>query len=445
MNVIHYVSRPVQSICGDIRVPGDKSISHRALILGAIATGTTTISGFLDAEDCLSTLKALQSMGVLIEGPVAQRVVVHGVGKYGLKKPNTTIDCGNSGTAMRLLAGLLAGQSFESDLDGDESLQRRPMERISRPLLQMGANITTNEGHPPIHIRPSPSLVGITYEMPQASAQVKSCLLLAGMYAEGETIVMESGLTRDHTERLLTTFSYPIQKTESSIVISSEGACVATDVIVPGDISSAAFFIVAATILPGSELLIRNVGINSTRIGVVQILKLMGATISLINKRLCGEEPVADLHITYSPLEGIDIPISLVPLAIDEFPVLFIAAACAKGQTRLQGAKELRVKESDRIAVMVEGLQRLGIDAVALPDGVVINGGTLQGGVVNSYHDHRIAMAFTVAGALAKDPVTILDCQNIQTSFPGFLDITKQAKMNVTEVGDQAVGDQHEI
>lgn len=431
MKQVHYISSPVASVVGDITVPGDKSISHRALMLGAIATGTTTISGFLDAEDCLSTLKAMQSLGVLIEGPVEQRVVVHGVGKYGLKKPSKTIDCGNSGTSMRLLAGLLAGQSFDSVLDGDNSLRKRPMERVSRPLVQMGAVITTSEGKPPLSICGGAYLTGITYEMPEASAQVKSCLLLAGMYADGETTVIEPGLTRDHTERLLTSFSYPIQKTENGIVINSEGECVGTDVIVPGDISSAAFFIVAATITPGSDLIIRNVGINSTRIGVLEILKLMGANIALINKRLCGEEPVADLHVKYAPLEGIDIPVSLVPLAIDEFPAIFIAASCANGRTKLQGARELRVKESDRIAVMVEGLQTLGIDAATLDDGVIINGGKLQGGVVNSYHDHRIAMAFAIAGCVAEEPVLIRDCQNVLTSFPNFLQTANKAHMNM--------------
>src|SRR3990167_4391924 len=431
MKQIHYISTPVKRIFGDITVPGDKSISHRALMLGAIASGTTTISGFLDAADCLSTLKALQSMGVLIEGPVEQRVVVHGVGKYGLKKPAKTIDCGNSGTSMRLLAGLLAGQNFDSELDGDKSLRKRPMERVSRPLVQMGAVVTTSEGKPPLNIRGGAYLTGITYEMPEASAQVKSCLLLAGMYADGETAVIEPGLTRDHTERLLTSFSYPIQKTENGIVISSEGECVGTDVIVPGDISSAAFFIVAATIIPGADLIIRNVGINSTRVGILQILKLMGANITLINKRLCGEEPVADLHVKYAPLEGIDIPVSLVPLAIDEFPIIFIAASCAKGRTKLQGARELRVKESDRIAVMVEGLQTLGIEAVTLDDGVLINGGKLHGGVVNSYNDHRIAMAFAIAGSVAREPVVIRDCLNIMTSFPGFLQTANKAHMNM--------------
>lgn len=428
--LVDYQTSPGNSVIGDITVPGDKSISHRALLFGAIARGTTTISGFLDAEDCLATMKAMQSMGITIEGPIGGRVVVHGLGKHGLKKPKDIIHCGNSGTSIRFLAGLLAGQPFDSVLDGDSSLRKRPMDRVSRPLLQMGADISTWEGRPPITIRGSTSrLQGITYEMPEASAQVKSCLLIAGMYAAGETTVIDPGYTRDHTERLLTAFSYPIQKSENRIVINSEEECIGTDVIVPGDISSAAFFLVAATITPGSDLIIRNVGINPTRIGILQILKMMGADIQIINKRLCGEEPIADLHIRSAILEGIDIPNSLVPYAIDEFPAIFIAAACAHGQTKLQGARELRVKESDRIAAMVDGLQRLGIEAIALDDGAVIQGGKIQGGTVHSFQDHRIAMAFAVAGCVANAPITIQDCQNVRTSFPNFLEVAAQANL----------------
>lgn len=437
MKLLHFVSSPVPTLQGDITVPGDKSISHRAIILGAIAKGTTTISGFLEGEDCLATLKAFRAMGVAIEGPVAQRVVIHGVGKYGLKKPADVIDCGNSGTTIRLLAGLLAAQSFDSELTGDKSLQKRPMERVSRPLAQMGAEIRTTEGKPPLFISGGRTLHGINYEMPEASAQVKSCLLLAGLYAEGETKVTEPGFTRDHTERMLTTFSYPIQKSENTVLINSESECLGTDIIVPGDISSAAFFIVAATIIPGSDLIIRNVGINPTRTGIIQILARMGANISLNNKRLCGEELVADLNVKYAPLEGIDIPSDLVPLAIDEFPVIFIAAACAKGQTLLHGARELRCKESDRIGAMVEGLQKLGIEAQAFEDGLYINGGELQGGEVNSFHDHRIAMAFSIAGAVAKNPVTIKDCANVATSFPTFVKTANQVNLAIKEINNE--------
>jgi 3-phosphoshikimate 1-carboxyvinyltransferase len=433
VKLYHFVSRPVESLQGDITVPGDKSISHRSIMLGAIAKGVTTVHGFLDGEDCLSTMQAFRDMGVSIDGPVSQRVVIHGVGKYGLQKPKKVIDCGNSGTTMRLLAGLLAGQPFDTELTGDQSLLKRPMERVSRPLHQMGASITTTAGRPPLLIRGGQSLHGITYEMPEASAQVKSSLLLAGMYAKGETHVIEPGLTRDHTERMLTAFSYPIHKSGKAIVINAASECQGTDVIVPGDISSAAFFIVAATIVPDAELFIRNVGINPTRTGIIQILNLMGANIKITNKRLCGEELVADLYVRHAQLEGIDIPAAMVPLAIDEFPVIFVAASCAKGQTILHGAKELRCKESDRITAMADGLKVLGINAKALDDGICINGGVLQGGVVDSRHDHRIAMAFAIAGCVAKAPVTILHCSNVATSFPTFVKTANQLKLKIQE------------
>lgn len=433
---MHFESQPASSLKGDIMVPGDKSISHRAIMFGAIAKGITTINGFLESEDCLATLRAFQSMGVTIEGPVSQRVIIHGVGKHGLKKPSKNIDCGNSGTTIRLLTGLLAAQTFDSELTGDSSLLKRPMERVSRPLMQMGADVTTLDGRPPVTIRGTQGLHSITYEMPEASAQVKSALLLAGMYAEGETCVVEPSHTRDHTERMLTLFSYPIQKSDNTIIINSASECHGTDVMVPGDISSAAFFIVAATLVPGSEIVIRSVGINPTRIGILQILQLMGANISIENKRLCGEELIADLYIKHAQLEGIDIPSSLVPLAIDEFPIIFIAAACAKGQTLLHGAKELRCKESDRITAMVEGLHCLGIEAQAFEDGVFIQGGTIQGGTVDSHGDHRIAMAFAIAGAIASQPVTILNCANVATSFPSFLNTANKINMVIQEKND---------
>lgn len=432
------ISSPVNSLKGDITVPGDKSISHRAIMLGAIAKGITTVSGFLDGEDCLATLRAFQDMGVRIEGPVSQRVVIHGIGKYGLKKPKQVIDCGNSGTSMRLLTGILAAQPFDSELTGDQSLLKRPMNRISRPLQQMGAAISTRDGCAPLRITGNQMLTGITYEMPEASAQVKSCLLLAGLYAKGETRVIEKSISRDHTERMLTAFSYPIQKSDDTIIINSASECQGTDVIVPGDISSAAFFIVAACLIPQSELIIRNVGINPTRTGILQILKRMGAAMKITNKRLCGEELVADLHINHAPLEGIDIPASLVPLAIDEFPILFVAASCAKGRTVLHGAQELRCKESDRIGAMADGLAQLGIQVQPLADGIIIEGGILQGGVVDSKDDHRIAMAFAVAGAVANAPITIKNCENIATSFPNFVKLAQQIKLSIKEVSDES-------
>lgn len=437
MNTVHYLSCPVEDIHGDIQVPGDKSISHRAIMLGAIARGTTSIQDFLAGEDCLATLRAFQAMGVKIDGPIAKRVVIQGVGKYGLEKPTKPIDCGNSGTTMRLLAGLLSAQAFDSQLTGDASLLKRPMERITRPLLQMGANIIAEEGKAPLFIRGGQPLHGINYTLPVASAQVKSCLLLAGLYAEGETQIIEPHLTRDHTERMLATFSYPIHKSENTITINSSSECQGTNIVVPGDISSAAFFIVAATIIPGAEVFIRNVGINPSRFGIIQILKRMGAQIEISNKRLCGEEPVADLYVRHALLEGIDIPAAWVPSAIDEFPAIFIAAACAKGQTLLHGARELRYKESDRILTMSQGLQALGIEVQTLDDGIFINGGTFTGGIVDSFHDHRIAMAFTIAGAVAREPVKILHCNQVATSFPNFIEVATKINMSVRETNDE--------
>ncbi|HAT4422870.1 TPA: 3-phosphoshikimate 1-carboxyvinyltransferase [Legionella pneumophila] len=433
MSMLNFISKPVGCLKGEITVPGDKSISHRSIIFGAIAIGTSVIDGFLDGEDCIATLKAFQSMGVRIEGPDKQRVIIHGVGKHGLKQPQNIIDCGNSGTSMRLLAGLLAAQQFDSQLTGDESLLKRPMLRISRPLSQMGADVTTQDGKPPIVIKGGKKLNGIHYVMPEASAQVKSCLLLAGMYAEGQTKITENAVSRDHTERMLRTFSYPVQIQDGAIVIDRNGECYGTRLNIPGDISSAAFFIVAASITPGSDVLIRNVGINPTRTGIIHILTEMGADIKVLNQRAYGEEPVADLHIRYSQLKGIDIPASMVPLAIDEFPVIFIAAACAQGKTTLHGAKELRLKESDRIGAMVDGLNQLGVHAEGFDDGILIEGGSIQGGEVNSRGDHRIAMSFAIAGAVASAPVTIKNCANVATSFPSFVTTANMLHFQIEE------------
>ena len=436
MRIINLISKPAHALTGEISVPGDKSISHRSIIFGALAKGTTVINGFLDGEDCMATLRAFQAMGVIIEGPDEQQVVIYGVGKHGLKKPEQVIDCGNSGTSMRLLAGLLAAQSFDSQLTGDESLLKRPMLRISKPLTQMGAEISTVDGKPPLTIKGGKKLHGIHYAMPEASAQVKSCILLAGLYAQGETSVTETGVSRNHTEVMLESFSYPVRRSENTISINSNSECMATEIFVPGDISSAAFFMVAATIIPGSDILIRHVGINPTRTGIIHILLEMGADITLLNQRQQGEEWVADLHVRYAPLSGINIPEELVPLAIDEFPIIFIAAACARGQTTLHGAKELRFKESDRIAAMVNGLAQLGINAQALDDGALIEGGTLQGGTVDSLCDHRIAMSFAIAGAVASEPIIVKNCANVATSFPLFVSTAKELQLQIEDVAD---------
>lgn len=438
MKTINFVSHPVRSIEGKITVPGDKSISHRSIIFGALAQGTTTVEGFLDGDDCMATLAAFKAMGVSIEGPENNKLVIHGVGKNGLKKPDQIIDCGNSGTSMRLLAGLLSAQGFDSQLTGDESLLKRPMLRISKPLTQMGADITTNDGKPPIMIKGGKDLVAIDYLMPEASAQVKSCILLAGLYAKGKTRVTEAGVSRNHTELMLKTFSYPVQQLDGTIEINADDECKGTHIRVPGDISSAAFFIVAATIIPGSDVLIRDVGINPTRTGIIHILLEMGADITILNQRQFGEEIVADLQIKYSPLKGINIPVAMVPLAIDEFPIIFIAAACAQGQTSLHGAKELRLKESDRIGAMVDGLIQLGIEAKGLDDGVLITGGAMHGGVVDSRGDHRIAMAFSIAGAMASEPVTIRNCANVATSFPSFITTANELHFQIEDIIENA-------
>jgi 3-phosphoshikimate 1-carboxyvinyltransferase len=422
MSNLKFELQPGGQLNGAIRVPGDKSISHRSIMLGALAEGTTEVSGFLQGEDSLATLNAFRQLGVEIEGPSADgRVTIQGVGLHGLQASDRALDLGNSGTSMRLLSGLLCGQSFDVTLIGDESLSGRPMRRVTDPLRAMGAVIeTTAEGTAPLNIRGGAALQGIHYLMPMASAQVKSSLLLAGLYADGETCVTEPAPTRDHTERMLNGFGVEVRSEGGRICLSAGARLQATAVDVPADISSAAFFLVGATIAEGSDLTLQHVGINPTRIGVINILRQMGADIELSNERVCGGEPVADLRVRSAPLQGIEIPLDQVPLAIDEFPALFVAAACATGETTLRGAEELRVKESDRIQVMADGLITLGIDARPTPDGIVIQGGTLGGGTVYSHHDHRISMSFAMAGLRATAPITIEGCDNVNTSFPGF-------------------------
>jgi len=421
---IHFLAYPGGTLQGEVRVPGDKSISHRAIMLGALAEGTTRISGFLEAEDCLATLKAFRAMGVRIEGPTEGDVVIHGVGLHGLQPSPEPLDLGNSGTSMRLLSGLLAGQAFDSVLTGDASLSRRPMKRVTVPLARMGAAITTTEaGTAPLHVQGGTALQGIPYDMPMASAQVKSCLLLAGLYAQGETRVKEPAATRDHTERMLRGFGYAVEVEGDTVRLQGGGTLTATPIDVPSDISSAAFFMVGAAITENGDVTLRHVGVNPTRTGVIDILRLMGADIEISQQRSIGGEPVADIRVRGRHLRGIDIPEALVPLAIDEFPALFIAAACAEGTTRLSGAEELRVKESDRIQVMADGLQVLGIVATPTPDGIVIEGGALTDGCIDSHGDHRIAMAFAIAALRTAGPVEIRDCANVNTSFPGFVSL----------------------
>ncbi|MCG8613837.1 MAG: bifunctional prephenate dehydrogenase/3-phosphoshikimate 1-carboxyvinyltransferase [Pseudomonadales bacterium] len=434
---VTFTVRPGGSVQGDIRVPGDKSISHRSIMLGSLSEGITEIDGFLEGEDALATLQSFRDMGVVIEGPEKGHVTVHGVGMQGLKKAPGTLYVGNSGTSMRLLAGLLAAQDFESEMIGDESLSKRPMERVAVPLRLMGAQVETGDGgRPPLRCGGGQALQGIKYEMPMASAQVKSCVLLAGMYAEGETVVTEPAPTRDHTERMLRGFGYPVSRVGDEIKIVGGGKLTATKIDVPADISSAAFFMVAASITPGADLLLRHVGINPTRTGVIDILKLMGADITLSNEREVGGEPVADIRVRYAPLKGIHIPEALVPLAIDEFPVLFIAATCAEGTTVLSGAEELRVKESDRIQVMADGLSALGVQTLVKDDGIEIAGQSITGGEVESHGDHRIAMSFSVAALRSEGEITIRNCANVATSFPNFVELANEVGLSINVVAD---------
>ena len=441
-----FIASPGGSISGELRVPGDKSISHRSIMLGALAEGETVVEGFLEGEDALATLKAFRDMGAQIDGPYLGKVTIQGVGMHGLKQPEGPLYLGNAGTAMRLMAGLMAAQSFDVTLTGDHSLSGRPMNRVVDPLGQMGAAIETSEGgRPPLKIKGGAQLKGIEYHLPMASAQVQSCLLLAGMYADGETVTVAPGIVRDHTNRMLNGFGYPVSVSGENgcrVAIKGGGKLTATRIDVPSDVSSAAFFMVAASIAEGSEVRLSHVGMNPTRSGVVEILQLMGADITLENESVVGGEPVADLVVRSAQLKGIDIPERLVPIAIDEFPVLFVAAACAEGRTLLTGARELRVKESDRIQAMADGLIALGIDARPLPDGMMINGSgntpserkggpVFNGGTIDSHGDHRIAMSFAVAALRAKDDIRILNCANVATSFPDFAGLANRAGMRI--------------
>lgn len=433
MSVASYRAHPARRVMGRVRVPGDKSVSHRAMMLGGIADGVTRVSGFLESEDCLATQRAMAALGVRIERPATGDVVVHGVGRDGLRAPGATLDMGNAGTAMRLFTGLLCAQPFDSVLIGDSSLMKRPMERVAKPLRLMGARIDTEQGRPPVRIHGGASLTGIDYRLEVASAQVKSAILLAGLYADGVTAVTEPAVTRDHSERMLRAFGVDVRTEGPRVSLRGGQRLRGCDIEVPGDVSSAAFFLVAGALAGEPELVIENVGINPTRTGVLDILRLMGADIRLVHERRAGDEPVADLVVRRSQLQGIRVPRELVPLAIDEFPALFVAAACAAGETVVEGAEELRVKESDRIAVMAEGLAALGARVEPRPDGMVIQGGPLAGGRIDSHGDHRIAMSFAVASLAASGPIDIDDTANVATSFPGFVALARQAGLDLDE------------
>lgn len=420
---------PARRVAGEVRVPGDKSVSHRGLMFGGIAKGSTEIEGFLASEDCLATLTALRALGVEIERPEPTRVRVHGVGLHGLRAASGALDMGNAGTAMRLFMGLLSWRSFDSTLVGDSSLMRRPMERAAAPLRSMGAVIETQGGKPPVVIRGGHALRGIDYAMPVASAQVKSAVLLAGLGAEGTTVVTEPAPTRDHTERMLAGFGVELRRSGPTVSLRGGQVLTATRVAVPADFSSAAFFLVAGLLGEGPGLTLKRVGINPTRTGLLEMLRAMGGDIRVSPLDEPGAEPLADIEVHPSELRGIDVDEALVPLAIDEFPVFFIAAACARGTTRVRGAGELRVKESDRLAVMSEGLQRLGVVHELLEDGMQIEGrpegAAFRAGAVDSHGDHRIAMSFAVASLRAAGPIAIADTANVATSFPGFAGLAR--------------------
>lgn len=422
-----WIAAPGAPIAGELLVPGDKSISHRAIMLASLADGTSRIEGFLESGDAHATEAIFRQMGVRIEVPGPGERLVHGVGIDGLAAPDGALDCGNSGTAMRLLAGLLSGQRFDAELVGDASLSQRPMRRVTEPLARMGASIGTSNGCPPLIIHGNRTLQSIDFAAEVASAQVKSAVLLAGLYAQGSTRVTEPRPTRDYTERMLAAFGWPVRFAPAHAELSGGHRLEATRVAVPADFSSAAFFIVAATLVPGSELLLRRVGVTPRRTGLLAVLRAMGADIEEHPAGEQGGEPVSDLLVRHARLRGVDVPAEQVADMIDEFPVLFVAAACASGTTRVRGAAELRVKESDRIAAMAAGLRRLGIRVDETPDGADIHGGRLRSGSVDSLGDHRVAMAFAVAGQLADGPVQVEDIGNVSTSFPEFAELAAGA------------------
>ncbi len=430
---MQFTVTPSKLVDASVTVPGDKSVSHRALMLGSIAEGRTEVGGFLAGEDCLATLAAMRALGVDIHQPSPTTLSVEGVGLHGLSAAARPLDLGNSGTAMRLMAGMLAGQRFDSTLTGDPSLSSRPMGRIITPLTKMGAAIDSDcDGTPPLQIAGGLKLRGIDYILPMASAQVKSAVLLAGLYASGDTTVTEPAVTRDHTERMLESMGVAVARKGMTVRVTGGSRLSGCNLQVPADLSSATFIILAAVLSERADVLIRNVGVNPTRTGVLDILRAMGANITLDNPRLLGAEPVADIRARASRLSGGSIDPALVSLAIDEFPALFVAAGAATGETIFTGLQELRVKESDRIAAMADGLRRLGIQVDETDDGAIIHGGTFRGGKVDSYDDHRVAMSLAIAGTVATDEVVIENVDNVETSFPGFRDLLQDLGVRIS-------------
>jgi 3-phosphoshikimate 1-carboxyvinyltransferase len=434
----NFEAQPARTVTGTIAVPGDKSISHRSLLLCGIAEGSSEVTGFLASEDCLASLAAMRAFGVHIEQPNPTQVVIHGVGLRGLRDAGFALDMGNAGTAMRLFTGLLSAQPFNSRLIGDASLMKRPMERVAKPLREMGADVRTRSGTPPVDIGGGRRLRGIEYTMPVASAQVKSAILLAALYADSATTVIAPAINRDHSERMLGSCGVRIDTEGLRTTLYPPERLSNQRFNVPGDFSSAAFFIVAGLLgAARGGLLIQNVGLNPTRTGLLDVLRSMGGDIEILNPRESGAEPVADLLVHASALHGVEMPAALVPLAIDELPVLFVAAACASGETVVTGAEELRVKESDRIAAMSAGLNSLGVTHSVLPDGMRIEGRgegpAFSGGEVDSFGDHRIAMSFAVASLRAAKSISIRDVANVATSFPGFVGLARSVGLDICE------------
>ncbi|HEU4964634.1 MAG TPA: 3-phosphoshikimate 1-carboxyvinyltransferase [Bacilli bacterium] len=423
---------PASQLQGEVTVPGDKSISHRAVMFGALANGVTHVKGFLPGADCLSTVDCFRKMGVEIEQLSDAELKVHGVGLQGLQEPSDVLDVGNSGTTTRLMLGILAGQSFHSTVTGDASIRRRPMGRVAVPLRSMGAQIDGREEgrFAPLSVRGG-RLQGMRYDSPVASAQVKSALLLAGLFAEGKTGVREPELSRDHTERILRAFGVEVREEEGYITVDGGSQLTATEIEVPGDISSAAFLLVAAAIVPGSDLLLRGVGVNPTRTGILDALHDMGANIELLNERESGGEPIADIRVRGSELQGTTVRGATIPRLIDEIPVLAVAATQALGVTEIRDAQELKVKESDRIATTARELRKFGAEVEELEDGLRIVGKTaLRGGAaIDTYHDHRIAMAMAVAALVADAPTTIHDWETVDVSFPTFGELLQNIRI----------------
>lgn len=410
----------VKALKGEVTIPGDKSISHRAVMFGSLAEGLTEVTNFLQGADCLSTIEAFRKMGIEIEN-TPEKIVIHGRGLHGLQAPASVLDMGNSGTTTRLISGILAGQSFESTLTGDDSIQKRPMRRIMEPLSMMGADITSINGNDcaPLHITGRP-LHGIHYQSKVASAQVKSAVLLAGLYADGVTQVTEPAISRNHTEIMLRYFGADLHTSDRTATVHPGPRLTGQKINVPGDISSAAYFMAAGLLVPGSEILIRNVGINPTRDGILRICQQMGGDIMLLNIKNDGE-PVADLLVKTSSLHGITIEGDIIPTLIDELPIINIMAACAEGTTIIRDASELKVKESNRIDVMVQYLHAMGCDITGTDDGMIIKGGApLHGTTVDSHLDHRIAMSFSIASLIADGETQIKGSDVVTISYPAF-------------------------